>query len=123
MNDAHPLGIDIGLAQDPEAPIAATASGTVVFAGGVYCCSYGYYVVIDHGDGFTSLYGHLSRFNVAEGQRVSQGEVIGVGGESGLATSAHLHFEVRRDDTHLDPMSLLPQEVRDQSQARGDPGY
>jgi murein DD-endopeptidase MepM/ murein hydrolase activator NlpD len=120
MNDGHPLGIDIGLAEDPDSPITATASGTVVFAGGRYCCSYGYYVVIDHGDGFSSLYGHLSSFTVSEGQQVRQGEVIGFGGDSGLSTSAHLHFEIRRGEDHLDPLRLLPQEVRDQSQALGD---
>jgi murein DD-endopeptidase MepM/ murein hydrolase activator NlpD len=105
----HPLGIDIGLALDPRASITASAGGIVTFAGGRFCCSYGYYVEISHPSGLTTLYGHLSKILVTEGQVVSRGDVIGIGGSTGLSRGgAHLHFEVRDGKTYLNPLDLLP---------------
>jgi murein DD-endopeptidase MepM/ murein hydrolase activator NlpD len=104
----HPLGIDIDLYNDANAPIVAAATGIVTFAGGDPCCSYGLYVIIDHGNGYRTLYGHLSAIAVSPGQVVSQGDLIGYGGQTGYATGNHLHFEVHLDGDYLDPLSVLP---------------
>jgi murein DD-endopeptidase MepM/ murein hydrolase activator NlpD len=105
---SHPLGIDIDLYEDPNAPIAAAKKGIVTFAGGNACCSYGLYIVIDHGDGTSTLYAHLSAIGVAQGQQVAQGQLIGLGGRTGYATGNHLHFEVRVGDSVVDPLIFLP---------------
>ena len=105
---AHPLGIDIDLFNNPNAPIAAAASGTVTFAGGNSCCSYGLYVVVSHSNGLTTLYAHLSSISVSAGQSVSQGALLGYGGRSGYATGNHLHFEVTSGGAHLNPLNYLP---------------
>ncbi len=104
----HPLGIDIGTSRRTGVPVAASRAGVVTYAGGDACCSYGLYVRIDHGDGFTTLYGHLSAFRAIVGQRVAQGEVIGLSGNTGRSTGPHLHFEIRRDGVPLDPLHYLP---------------
>jgi murein DD-endopeptidase MepM/ murein hydrolase activator NlpD len=105
---SHPLGIDIDFYANPNQPVRAAAAGTVTFAGGDACCSYGLYVIIDHGNGFSTLYAHFSAIAVRTGQRVSQGQVIGAGGHTGYATGDHLHFEVRRDDLVVNPLNYLP---------------
>jgi len=104
----HPLGVDIDLFGRGGDPIAAVKGGTVSFAGGNPCCSYGYYVVIDHGDGYQTLYGHLSSVAVAQGQRVAQGQLIGYGGSTGYSTGTHLHFEVHRNGSIVNPLNYLP---------------
>jgi len=83
-------------------------AGVVTFAGGNACCSYGLYVVIDHGNGYQTLYAHLSKVSVSVGERVSQGELIGYGGRSGYATGPHLHFEVHVSGAIVDPLAYLP---------------
>jgi len=80
----------------------------VTFAGGNTCCSYGLYVIVDHGNGYTTLYAHLSSISVTQGQRVLLGQLLGLGGRTGYATGNHLHFEVRYNDTILDPLKALP---------------
>jgi murein DD-endopeptidase MepM/ murein hydrolase activator NlpD len=105
---SHPLGIDIDLYANANAPIGAAAAGTVSFAGGNACCSYGLYVVIDHGNGFQTLYAHLSRISVSTGQKVTQGQVVGNGGRSGYATGNHLHFEVHLNGATVNPTRYLP---------------
>lgn len=105
---SHPLGIDIDLFGNHGAPIAAAASGTVTFAGGNPCCSYGYYVVIDHGNGFQTLYAHLSSIGVSVGQSVGQGGFIGNGGTTGYSTGDHLHFEVQKNGAIVNPLNYLP---------------
>jgi murein DD-endopeptidase MepM/ murein hydrolase activator NlpD len=107
---AHPLGIDIDLYQDPNAPIGAAKAGIVTFAGGNECCSYGLYVIVDHGDGTSTLYAHLSQIAVVQGQQVSTGQLLGFGGRTGYATGNHLHFEVHIGDSVVDPLLFLPQE-------------
>lgn len=97
-------GIDI--AASTGTAIRAVAPGKVVHAarwGG-----YGNCVIIDHGGDLATLYAHCSRFAVNDGDDVKQGEIIGYVGSTGLATGPHLHFEVRRDGRHVDPMPLLP---------------
>jgi murein DD-endopeptidase MepM/ murein hydrolase activator NlpD len=68
---------------------------------------YGYYIIIDHGEGYESLYAQLSAILVEEGQEVTKGDVIGKVGSSGAATGPHLHYEVRKDDKAIDPASFL----------------
>ncbi len=105
---SHPLGIDIDFYANPNQAVAAVAAGTVTFAGGDPCCSYGYYVVIDHGNGFETLYGHFSKLAVSTGQKVTQGQTIGYGGHTGYATGDHLHFEVHLNGAIVNPLNYLP---------------
>jgi hypothetical protein len=98
-------GIDI--AGDYGYPIFATDSGVIVFAGPSEL-GYGNEIVIDHGNGWQSLYAHLSVINVSCGQSVSQGVVIGAMGSTGHSTGPHLHFELRNDKLgRVDPMNFL----------------
>ena len=71
---------------------STTKSGKVTTA--VYNYSWGYYVVINHLDGFSSLYGHMTNFVVSEGQYVKRGQLIGYTGSTGWSTGPHLHFEI-----------------------------
>jgi murein DD-endopeptidase MepM/ murein hydrolase activator NlpD len=102
---SHPLGIDISIAY---APVAASAAGKVVFVGGNPCCSYGYYIDIQHADGYMTRYGHLSKFLVTLGQQVAQGDTIAISGNTGYSTGAHVHFEIRRYGVVQNPLALLP---------------
>jgi murein DD-endopeptidase MepM/ murein hydrolase activator NlpD len=103
---SHPLGIDIAFSGTP--PIVAAKAGTVTFAGGNACCSYGLYVIVDHGGGVTTLYGHFSSIAVSRGQWVAQGQTLGRGGRTGYATGPHLHFEVRVNGGVRNPLGYLP---------------
>jgi murein DD-endopeptidase MepM/ murein hydrolase activator NlpD len=85
--------------------IRAADSGIVIFAG--WYGGYGYAVVIDHGNGIATLYGHTSKLYVAEGQAVKRGDAIAAVGSTGLSTGPHLHFEVRQDGEPVDPMAYL----------------
>lgn len=87
-------------------PIVASKAGRVIVAS--YYGGYGNAVVIDHGGGVTTLYGHMSDFNVSNGQSVSQGAVIGYVGCTGSCTGDHLHFEVRVNGSPQDPLNYLP---------------
>ncbi len=104
----HPLGIDIGTRRQVGLPILAADGGTVILAGGRPCCSYGYYVLLQHEDGFQTLYGHLSRIDVAYGDQVRRGAQIGLSGNTGYSTGPHLHFEIRRYGAYLNPLWYLP---------------
>jgi murein DD-endopeptidase MepM/ murein hydrolase activator NlpD len=68
---------------------------------------YGYHVIVDHGNGYQTLYGHLSRINVSVGQNVSRGEQLGLRGSTGRSTGPHLHFEVRKNGVFQNPMLFL----------------
>lgn len=103
---SHPLGIDI--AADVGTPVIAANAGQVTFVGGNPCCSYGYHVIIEHGNGYETLYAHLSGFTVGAGAWVNSGEVIGYIGMSGRTTGPHVHFELRRNGVYQDPLSYLP---------------
>jgi murein DD-endopeptidase MepM/ murein hydrolase activator NlpD len=96
-------GIDLGAAYGT--PIAAAAAGVVIYAG--WEGGYGNLVVIDHGGGLATAYGHQSRIAVVAGQSVSQGEIIGYVGSTGHSTGPHLHFEVRVDGQAVDPLGYL----------------
>lgn len=88
-------------------PIKAADGGVVEFAGRTDPDGYGTLIIIDHGNGLKTYYGHPSRINVKAGQKVSQGQIIGGVGEEGRSTGPHLHFEVRKNDTPVDPMPYL----------------
>jgi murein DD-endopeptidase MepM/ murein hydrolase activator NlpD len=96
-------GIDIATARGEA--VRAPADGTVVKAG--MGNGYGREVVIDHGHGIQTLYGHLSGFAVTEGQEVSRGDILGYVGSSGHSTGPHLHYEVRIHDTPVNPSKYL----------------
>jgi murein DD-endopeptidase MepM/ murein hydrolase activator NlpD len=105
---SHPLGIDVDGYRSAGAPIASATSGTVVFAGGNACCSYGLYVVVMSPGGIETLYAHLSSIVVSQGQTVAQGEELGVIGSTGYSTGTHLHFEVIDNGTRVNPVAYLP---------------
>ena len=96
-------GLDI--AAPAGTPVAAPAAGTVVTAG--WAGGYGLLVAIDHGDGLQTRMAHLSRVDVAVGQRVAAGEQVGAVGSTGLSTGPHLHFEVRVGGVAQDPAPWL----------------
>lgn len=96
-------GIDI--AGDYGDPIRAAASGTVIYAG--WISGYGNAVIIDHGGGVTTLYGHNQSLAVSEGQTVAQGQVISYCGSTGNSTGPHCHFEVRVNGEPVSPLSYL----------------
>lgn len=96
-------GIDIGAATGT--PISASAAGTVIVAG--WNGGYGNLVVIDHGGGVSTAYGHQSAIHVSVGQSVGQGTVIGAVGSTGNSTGPHLHFEVRINGSATDPLPYL----------------
>jgi murein DD-endopeptidase MepM/ murein hydrolase activator NlpD len=96
-------GVDIG---SPDGtPVHAPAGGRVIKAGPG--SGYGREIAIDHGNGIVTIYGHLSGYNVVEGQNVVKGEVIGYVGHSGRVTGPHLHYEVQVQGTAVNPHSYL----------------
>jgi murein DD-endopeptidase MepM/ murein hydrolase activator NlpD len=97
----HP-GIDI--ANQVGTPEDAAGAGQVVFAG---WGGYGIYVEIDHGNGFHTLYGHMSAVLVTTGQVVTQGQLIGLMGATGRASGSHLHFEILYQGVPQNPIDLL----------------
>jgi murein DD-endopeptidase MepM/ murein hydrolase activator NlpD len=88
------------------APVNSAANGTVVFAG--WQNGYGQVVYVDHGGGLSTRYGHLSKIEVAIGQTIARGEVLGLVGSSGRSTGPHLHYEVRMNNEPVDPIEYLP---------------
>jgi murein DD-endopeptidase MepM/ murein hydrolase activator NlpD len=86
-------------------PVVAGASGTVTFVG--WQNGYGQLIVIDHGGGLTTRYGHLSHIDVAQGQTVARSQFIGRVGSTGRSTGPHLHYEVRFNDEPVNPLQYL----------------
>jgi LysM repeat protein len=99
------LGIDIAAGEG--APVFAADSGVVVFSGWANG-GYGYMIMIDHGNGYQTLYGHLSSVNAGCGASVGQGGIIGYAGSTGNSTGPHLHFEVRYQGGFVNPWYVLP---------------
>jgi murein DD-endopeptidase MepM/ murein hydrolase activator NlpD len=98
-------GIDIANRASPD--ILAADSGKVVVAGWPDGYGYGNRVIIDHGNGYRTLYGHLSRIYVVPGQTVSRGSAIGKMGSTGRSTGIHLHFEVIKNGVYINPLGVL----------------
>jgi LysM repeat protein len=90
------------------APAKAADSGYVVLAGGGWNGGYGNHVIIDHGNGFTTLYAHLNSIFVRPGESVSRGQQIGTVGNTGNSTGPHLHFEIRYQGVPRNPFNWLP---------------
>lgn len=110
-NRLHPIskeyrmhtGIDI---ESPrKTPLVAAQTGTIVFAN--WFAGYGKAIIIDHGGGYTTLYGHLDVISVKVGQVVVKGENIGQTGNTGYSTGPHLHFEVRMNGDYVDPLTYV----------------
>jgi murein DD-endopeptidase MepM/ murein hydrolase activator NlpD len=99
------LGIDIAAGEG--APVYASDSGVVVWAAPIGG-GYGNMIMIDHGNGYTTVYGHLSAFLVSCGSSVGQGQRIALAGSTGNSTGAHLHFEVRQGGAFINPWYVLP---------------
>ncbi len=99
------LGIDVAAGEGAQ--VYAADSGVVVFAGWAFG-GYGNMVMIDHGNGYQTVYAHLGQVSVSCGQSVSQGQTIGYAGSTGNSTGAHLHFEVRYLGGFVSPWFVLP---------------
>ena len=110
-NRTHPVfggtrfhaGIDIGASHG--ASVVAADSGVVIVS--TFNSSYGHFIVINHGNGMTTLYAHLSARLVSVGQSVSRGQLIGRVGSTGVSTGPHLHFEVSINGTRVNPLNHL----------------
>lgn len=105
INKRRAMHEGVDLKAPLRSPVAATAPGTVVFAGRKG--SYGRLVEIDHGLGVRTRYGHLAAIGVRVGQRVAGGQRIGLLGSSGRSTGPHLHYEIRVDDKPHNPAGFL----------------
>lgn len=107
-------GLDI--AGPLDTPVQASAAGTVLLATSSvdaegHLTGYGTYVVVSHGGGYLTLYGHLDKLLVKPGQAVQQGEAVGLLGSTGSSTGPHVHFEIRKDGVFVDPAPYLAAEV------------
>lgn len=98
-------GIDIAAKQG--APVRAAGAGTVTLVQ-KRTDEYGWHIVITHSKSYSTLYAHLSRIDVKEGDKVGAGQVIGAVGDTGFSIGPHLHFEVRRDGQWINPLQFLP---------------
>lgn len=118
VSEARHYGYD--LASTRQAPITASNAGTVLFAGdnGIY----GQLVILDHGLGLTTLYGHLSSIGVSVGDQVMKGAELGRSGATGLAGGDHLHFAILVGQTYVDPVEWWdPKWVREHIEVRIEP--
>lgn len=104
-NGVYNKGIDIAAARGT--PIRAAAGGIVAFAGSVNV--FGGLVLINHGSGWVTAYGHADRVDVVRGQRIEKGQVIGQSGDTGYTDRPILHFEIRKDRKPVDPLTRLPE--------------
>lgn len=96
-------GVD--LAANAGTPIVASRGGTVTIAS--YSNSAGYYVTINHGDGFSSIYMHMTNYVVSSGQKVNQGQTIGYVGSTGISTGNHLHFGIAQNGAYVNPCNYV----------------
>ena len=97
-------GVDI--ATDVGTPVEATATGVVIFASRNQ--GFGNEIIIFHGFGFTTVYAHLNKIYVLVGDEITKGQKIAESGNTGYSTGPHLHYEVIKDNTQVDPMDYLP---------------
>lgn len=101
-NSSH-SGVDFGASQGTS--ILACKSGTVTVAG--YAEAWGYYVTINHGDGYSTLYAHMTNYTVSTGDYVAQGDTIGYVGSTGWSTGPHLHLSVLYNGEYVNPMNYI----------------
>jgi murein DD-endopeptidase MepM/ murein hydrolase activator NlpD len=100
-------GVDLSGSGISGANIFAVQSGTVFQASMGWNGGFGNFVIIDHGGGYSTVYAHMNSISVSEGQAVTQGQVIGTVGNTGFSFGAHLHFEVRKYGTAVNPINYL----------------
>jgi murein DD-endopeptidase MepM/ murein hydrolase activator NlpD len=98
-------GLDLRASQGT--PVFASATGVVIYASR-RIKGFGNMVIIDHGEGWSTLYAHLKKMFVREGDKVTQGEQIGLSGKTGRTRGPHLHFELRRGADPVDPLLFMP---------------
>src|SRR3546814_21031990 len=116
----------VDFAAPTSTPVMAAGNARVAFVG--WKGGYGRAVILDHGRGYTTLYGHLSGFGkIKKGQRVAQGTVIGRVGSTGLATGPHLHYEFRVNGVHRNPLAVpmpppAPLQGAQLAEVRAQPG-
>jgi murein DD-endopeptidase MepM/ murein hydrolase activator NlpD len=106
-NDYYEGHLAVDIAAGDGAPVFASDGGVIVYAAPIGG-GYGNMVMIDHGNGFTTLYAHLSVIQVRCGQSVGQGQRLGLAGSTGNSTGAHLHFEIRQNGAFINPWFVLP---------------
>lgn len=99
-------GLD--LAAPKGTPILASAPGVVIYVGKGFS-GYGKLIVVEHDENWATLYSHLNKFSVKEGDRVTRGQKIGEMGRTGRASGVHLHFEIRYNRQPVNPLMYLPQ--------------
>jgi murein DD-endopeptidase MepM/ murein hydrolase activator NlpD len=97
-------GIDIGV--PTGSPVWASKAGEVIISS--WYGGYGNLIVIDHGNGVSTWYGHNSSLTVSVGQSVSRGQVVAKAGSTGNSTGPHVHFEIRYNGNPVDPVPYLP---------------
>lgn len=102
-NKSFHYGVDLAAGMSTE--IYATKSGTVT--GATYGEANGYYVTINHGDGYSSIYAHMTNYVVSAGDSVKQGQLIGYVGTTGWSTGPHLHFEILYNGSNVNPMNYI----------------
>ena len=102
-NKSFHYGVDLAAGMNTE--IYATKSGTVT--GATYGEANGYYVTINHGDGYSSIYAHMTNSVVSVGDSVKQGQLIGYVGTTGWSTGPHLHFEILYNGSNVNPMNYI----------------
>jgi murein DD-endopeptidase MepM/ murein hydrolase activator NlpD len=102
-------GLDVAVAQGTT--VLASGGGRVIEAG--YDTEYGFFVRIRHGDGYVTMYGHMSRLLVVENEVVDAGQVIGLSGSTGRSSAPHLHFEIFLHGESIDPTPLISEECSD----------
>ena len=101
-------GVDLGLCHGEDRTIVAAFTGVVVKVRNQgRRRGYGKYVILDHGNGLTTLYAHLASWQVNVGDTLQAGDTIGVGGNTGRSFGAHLHFEMRFNNTYIDPATVF----------------
>ena len=114
FSDKHEFHPGLDIAAHKGTSVMATANGTVTFAG--YMGTLGNAVVINHGFGIKTRYGHLSKVLVQQGQKIKRGDVIGEVGSTGRSTGPHLHYEVRLNDIPVNPEKYMSEYI-----AKNDP--
>lgn len=100
-------GVDIAGGGIYGQPIYAARSGKVIRTDNYQTTTYGKYFIIDHGDGYITLYAHCSKLAVVEGQYVKQGQIVAYVGDTGNVSGPHLHFEVRKDNVRQNPLNYI----------------